>query len=100
MQGAAARFIVQRAARLEWSHLGDESVLFNPLSGQTHLLTILAIDILERLQESPATEEQLVTYLCDLYAIDAGTDFLRQVIDSLEDLQHLELIEATDHESR
>jgi len=81
-------------ARLEWSHFDEESVLFNPLSGQTHLLTVFAIDILEHVLRSSAAGSVLVDHMAVLYQIEPEAGFQEQVLDSLDDLHDLGLVES------
>ena len=78
----------------EWSHFYDESVLFNPLSGQTHLLTIFVADILEFLLHSSANSRVLVEHMAALYQVEPEVGFQQQVLDSLDDLHNLGLIES------
>lgn len=50
---------------------GDESVLYNDLTGDTHLLGEDAIDLLRALQAAPHSDAGLVAVLCGADA-DAG----------------------------
>jgi PqqD family protein of HPr-rel-A system len=43
---------VTLAAECHWEHFEQESILFNPLSGETHLLTSEAVEIFSVLEES------------------------------------------------
>lgn len=48
---------------------GEECVLFDPASGDTHLLSRTGVDLLERLQQGPAT----VNDIAALFAVEPGT---------------------------
>lgn len=74
----------------EWD---GEAVLYNDLSGNTHLLDGAALDLLQALREHPADAGQLAVRLGDRF--DAGDDDLVAVIcDMLSTLAGLDLIES------
>lgn len=71
---------------------GDETVLYNDLSGATHLLGAAAMCLLDTLREGPAGEAALCRAL--LAEFDIDPDDLPQQLDSLlADLARLDLIE-------
>lgn len=71
----------QALLRYGWD---DEYVLYNDLSGDTHLLTATACTLLDRLQAAPASHSALAL-AC---AVDAGT-----AESVLIDLEQLSLVE-------
>lgn len=73
----------------------DEFVLYNSLSGDTHLLGASAIQLLLTLQQTPSDEEALVKSLCATLQVDQDEEFTLQVANLLADLQDLALIERT-----
>lgn len=54
--------------RLIWRRLGDDYVVFNEVSGETHLPSTLSEWILREIETSPTTPE----YLAEKLARDAG----------------------------
>ena len=79
----------QALACREWD---GEAVLYNDLSGNTHLLDGAALDLLHALRDQPADATTLATRLADPF--DAGDDDLVSLIDDmLAALAGLDLIE-------
>jgi PqqD family protein of HPr-rel-A system len=79
----------QRLAFREWD---GEAVLYNDLSGSTHLLDGAALDLLQALRARPADSATLASLLAD--HVDAGTDDLASLIDDmLAALARLDLVE-------
>jgi len=74
----------------EWD---GEAVLYNDLSGSTHLLDGAALDVLYALRDEPADAAQLAIRLADRF--DAGGDDLVAALgDMLYALAGLDLIES------
>jgi PqqD family protein of HPr-rel-A system len=79
----------QALACREWD---GEAVLYNDLSGSTHLLDGAALDLLHALRDQPADAAALAARLADRF--DAGDDDLVSLIaDMLATLAGLDLIE-------
>jgi len=79
----------QALACREWD---GEAVLYNDLSGSTHLLDGAALDLLHALRDQPADAAALAARLAD--RLDAGDDDLVSLIDDmLATLAGLDLIE-------
>ena len=80
----------QALACREWD---GEAVLYNDLSGNTHLLDGAALDLLHALRDQPADAATLAARLADHF--DAGDDDLVALIDDmLSALAGLDLIES------
>ena len=69
----------------------DEAIIFNPLSGETHLLNLFALDIIEFL-EKPARLSSLNSYLCDLYQAENPESLGQQLGSVITELADLGLI--------
>ena len=79
----------QSLAFREWD---GEAVLYNDLSGNTHLLDGAAIEVLQALRQRPADAATLATGLAVRF--DAGADELSAMIeDMLAGLAGLDLVE-------
>ena len=66
----------------------DEIIIFNPQSGETHQLNLLALDALEFLKQ-PASLSQLTKHICALYQAKNTaeiSDQLRSLIEQFDDL--------------
>lgn len=69
------------------------TVVYNGLSGDTHLLSPLAGDILQQLKTSPATCEQLLGALPDHFREQKESDETLDIIEIiLHDLQAIDLV--------
>jgi PqqD family protein of HPr-rel-A system len=71
----------------------DEFVLYNNLSGDTHLLGAAAIAILLTLKQAPATPEALAQSLRAAFEPDTQAELEQQVSGLLADLKRLHLVE-------
>lgn len=79
----------QRLVCRRWD---DEAVLFNDLSGATHLLGLSAICVLDFLRTGPAHESALIAALGRQF--EAGEDELAlEAGNTLAELQKLDLVE-------
>lgn len=81
----------QQLASWGW---GDEFVLYNNLSGDTHLLDADSVELLAQLQRAPASIDALVAQLADGVAPDdaqALPDTLATLLAQLEKLYLVEL---------
>jgi PqqD family protein of HPr-rel-A system len=93
-----------RQAQMKWQAIAghalhvrswdDEFVVYNSLSGDTHLLGAGAGQILMRLQHAPADEASLTTLLCETFHAEPGPELSLQVGTMLADLHRLSLIEG------
>lgn len=71
----------------------DECVLYNSLSGDTHLLAANAIHVLLCLQQGPLDEAALAESLSESFEFDPGSDVAAEVAGLLSGLQALSLVE-------
>jgi PqqD family protein of HPr-rel-A system len=79
----------QCLAAREWE---NEAVLYNDLSGATHLLDGAALDVLHALRDAPADAAMLAARLAEQF--DAGDDDLPSLIDEmLTSLARFDLVE-------
>lgn len=78
---------------LHWRAWDDEVVLYNDLSGSTHLLDPAALELLQSLQAGPADAVMLATRLADRFDAD-GADLCTVIDDMLAALGRLDLVEA------
>jgi PqqD family protein of HPr-rel-A system len=79
----------QSLAFREWE---GEAVLFNDLSGNTHLLDGGAIDLLQALRPAPADAATLAARLAGQFEAD-GDDLSAVIEDMLATLAGLDLVE-------
>jgi PqqD family protein of HPr-rel-A system len=81
---------------LHFCSWGDELIVYNNLSGDTHLLGLVAAQILLRLQHAPSDFISLVESLTSLLPTEVmGEPLEPQLVNILEDLNALALIERT-----
>ncbi|HTD04493.1 HPr-rel-A system PqqD family peptide chaperone [Undibacterium sp.] len=77
----------------EIRHWGDEYVVYNVRSGNTHLLGFAAGQIFLKLQQSAADAGSLASMLAIDWQLDPDAEFMQQIASLLADLDALALIE-------
>ena len=80
----------QSLACREWD---GEAVLYNDLSGNTHLLDCAAVDLLQALQPGPLDAAVLAARLADTFGVGAD-ELLPDIEAMLDDLAKLDLVES------
>jgi PqqD family protein of HPr-rel-A system len=80
---------------LQFRSWDDEFVVFNSLSGDTHLLGSTAAQILLKLQQAPSNTAVLTESLATLLHAEMDNELVIQVEQILVDLDTLALIERT-----
>lgn len=89
-----ARWRVVSPDRLTPRHWGEETILFNQASGQTHYLNQLAWEVLSRLMRGgPLTWEALIASLADCCEPELLDRSAPAISALLEELDSLGLIE-------
>ncbi|MFQ5958848.1 MAG: HPr-rel-A system PqqD family peptide chaperone [Alphaproteobacteria bacterium] len=73
-----ARWRLPEGVRLLWKTWGDEVVVFNTSSGQTHLLDPLSGAVLESIEASPMTVAQLTGRLAERFDLAPDADLARR----------------------
>lgn len=81
------------AQQLHFRSWGDEFLVYNGLSGDTHLLGPVAAQVLLRLQEAPLDAAGLIEVLAPLMQTGEDEALMTEVEHLLVDLGSLELIE-------
>jgi PqqD family protein of HPr-rel-A system len=77
-----------------WS--GEEGVVYDTLSGDTHLLEPLALELLQRLQAGvPRSARALLDELADLVVVDGADSALGAIEQSLESMHRAGLVIAS-----
>lgn len=77
---------------LRYRQWEDEAVLYNDLSGATHLLGPAALCLLEALRAAPGNAGALIAALRDAFEVDEET-LPNELAVLLDDLVRLDLIE-------
>lgn len=92
----ALRWRVRSSAQLHWQTWGEESVVFNSLTGDTHYLDLLASTGLRLLEKQASPINELVDHLAVQLEIDADASLQRYTQQLVENFAALGLIEACD----
>lgn len=71
---------------------GDETVIFHCLSGDVHLLNPIAAEVLNILQESPATCLALSTQIAARFSPEHNEELAEQILNLLFKLDELGLV--------
>lgn len=80
---------------LHFRFLSDECIVYNSLSGDTHLLDLAATQILQQLQQAPSDTPALARLLAPLLQTEMDGNCSLQVEHLLADLDTLGLIERS-----
>jgi PqqD family protein of HPr-rel-A system len=75
---------------------GDETVVYEPLSGNTHLLDPVAAAVLDHLGASDATATAIAESLLAEFGAESGDDVLAAVRAALARLRDIGLVRSTD----
>lgn len=73
---------------------GEESIVFNKSSGNTHLVNSMAAKILSLLQVQPRSAEEISQSIATEMQLDDDDEILQRVKIVFETLDHLGLIES------
>lgn len=87
---------ITQGCELRWRSWNDEYVVYNSGSGDTHLLDLLSAEILEKIEEVPASSRALEDWVAGRVAADSIPEISGYVSDLLLQLHSLALIEAVD----
>jgi PqqD family protein of HPr-rel-A system len=72
----------------------DESVIYNDYSGETHLLSAIAVSILQHLKAIPANLPSISTFLASEWEFESDEELRRTAHALLAELDGLSLIET------
>lgn len=78
---------------LRWRHWADRSLVFNPVSGDTHMLDITARTGLASLEAGPKSGEEMCQHMLAELGLDPGTDLRLYVARLLGHFRELGLVE-------
>jgi PqqD family protein of HPr-rel-A system len=78
---------------LLWSSWGDEFIVYRVASGDTHQLSPLAVDVLQVLQQAPASIKQLTEHIAAVLQVPCDHALMVYVEDILATLKRSGLIE-------
>lgn len=79
--------------RLRMLSDGEEAVVYNDLSGDTHLISGIAASVLERLRQEAADSERIAAFLDSEWELDADIAPAALAKELLSELAALSLIE-------
>lgn len=82
-----------KAVKVYWKQWNDGPVVFNALSGNTHLLNPTAAMVLQALEQQPANALDLAHQLASQIQVDPDQELTAQVETLLSNLDELGLIE-------
>lgn len=74
----------------EWN---GEFIVFQPDSGKTHFLNQMGIQIISRLDQSPASADEICKFLAEQFQLTSDQNFSRQIVKTLHRFDELGLIE-------
>jgi PqqD family protein of HPr-rel-A system len=89
------RWRINPDCRFYWKRWGEEYILFNAASNQTHYLNSFGADVLRQLQTEPLTSEQLSQHLVNEYGLPFDENISAYVAEILSNMDELGLIEPS-----
>lgn len=89
----AMRWRTRPAEGLMWEMWESEYSLFNPASGETHLIDELTAEVLRRASDRPITVHDLATELANIIEIENTTAWQQRIAALLGQLEALGLVE-------
>jgi len=95
--GLAAKYRADSSILIEsW---GDESIVYNPRSGETHQLNELAVEALKIMQAQSVSLTSLTHEICAVFLVEDQADLTNQLVRLIGQLDSLGLIEPAASES-
>ncbi len=91
----AVRWKTAGEAPLGWRCWKGDYVVFSPLSGHTHVLDVVAGEVLKAIMASPSPESELCARIAGFLDVDNDGKVTELVKDILAKLDELALVEAT-----
>src|SRR5208282_5157717 len=85
-------WMVPLANALEWRVFDDEFLVYNPASGQTHHLNLLAGEALRSLETEAAHTQELIRRLADQFEIAEDSPSLQMIDRLVREFDELGLI--------
>ena len=82
-----------RNCRLSWKLWDDEFVVYNPLSGDTHLFDSFSGEVLRSLELMPASQLELASRLSQETGVDLDEELNKRIGELLLKFSELNLIE-------
>lgn len=73
----------------------DESVVYNDCSGETHLVSAIAVNLLRRLEQQAADFSSLSAFIAEAWEFESDEALRKTVQDVLDELDALSLIEVS-----
>lgn len=89
------RWELNALASLHWRDFGDEWVVFDVASGQTHWLDGISAAVLMRFQDGPANLDDVAGFI-QLLGVQGTDELKKQIIDIVSQLQSIGLVELVD----
>jgi PqqD family protein of HPr-rel-A system len=92
-QASVKAFRILHNCKLSWKFWDNEFVVYNPLSGDTHLLDRFSGEVLKSLETVPASQLDLALRLHQELGVDLDEDLTRRIGELLLKFSELNLIE-------
>ena len=91
--GSSEKWELAEGCRLHWISWDDEYVVFDEGSGDTHLLDVLAAEVLKVLEQSPRYEQALTERVLARLGLDAVVDVERRIREAIQKFRDAGLVE-------
>jgi PqqD family protein of HPr-rel-A system len=79
---------------LLWRQWIDETIVYNPASGNTHVIGPVATKILRRLEQQPSTASQLAESIASEFDVESDQEVVEHVERLVSNLEELGLVKS------
>jgi PqqD family protein of HPr-rel-A system len=87
------QWAVPKQVRLLWRLWNDEYIVFNPASGHTHLLNLIAGEALKALEQSPGSSTDVMERISGAIGVEPSAELLGHLSKLIAEFDELGLIE-------
>jgi len=77
---------------LLWKQWADVPIVYNVISGNTHVISPVAAKILRQLEQQPSTAAQLALTIASEFDVDSDQEVVELVVRLVSDLDELGLV--------
>ena len=92
-------FRLPKAALIRCRFWDDECVIYNQLTGETHLVDGMGAEIFKLISEKPATRTQLLKNIQSVFELETDSDMEGLLDNLILEYQKLGLVEVTEKHS-
>lgn len=89
-------FGLPKIADIRFRFWDDECVIYNQLTGETHLIDGMGVEIFQLISEKKATKAQLLQTIQSVFELETDFDMEGLLDNLIQEYQKLDLLEVTE----